>query len=264
MRARWRAGFAAAGFVVAAWSELATAGTGAGATMAQRMGGVSLQTPMRMPATTFSQTCFDSSLTLALSPGCFRLLNPPSGGDCVSHIGHYFIQYFTPSFATPQRIAGFGFISNDGATVFPSAGVVLIPNAQNRFPTSVELANLQVHNVQAAHDTATVVVDLRPFDLTVTSGTDIVIGLQFPEGGQLTAVGMGPGILVDETNPDQGCDFFTHNGGGSFNTNDIGNDPLDWGFELILEPVSALAPVSWSALKRLYGGTQPAKLYREP
>lgn len=260
----WRAGFAAAGFVVAAWSGLALAGTGAGATVAQRLGGVSLAAPIHLPASTFSQTCFDSSLTLALSPGCFRLLSPPSGGDCVSHSGHYFIQYFTPSFATPQRIAGFGFISNDGATVFPSAGVVRIPTVQNRFPTTTELANLQVRNVQAAHDTAAVIVDLRPFDLRVTSGTDIVIALQFPEGGQLITVGTGPGILVDETNPDQECDFFTHNGGSSFNTNDVGADPLDWGFELILEPVSALAPVSWSDLKRLYGGNPPAKLYREP
>lgn len=264
MQSTWRAGLAAAGCIVAAWSTLAAAGTGAGAAVAQRMGGVSIQAPVRLQAATFGQTCFDSVLTLALNPGCFRLLSPPSGGDCVSHAGHYFIQYFTPAFATPHRIAGFGFISNDGATVFPSAGVVLIPSADNRFPTVAELGNLQVHNVQAAHDTAAVAVDLRPFDLTVTSNTDIVVCLRFPEGGQLTSVGVGPGIVVDETNPDQLCDFFTHNGGMAYNTNDIGNDPLDWGFELIFEPVSAVAPLSWSQLKRLYDPVPAAKLYREP
>ena len=259
------AGLAAAGCcIVAVLGSPADAGTGAGAAVAQRSGGVSIQAPVRLPAATFGQTCFDSLLTLILNPGCFRLLSPPSGGDCVSHNGHYFLQYFTPTFATPQRIAGFGFISNDGATVFPSAGVVLIPSAMNRFPTVAELGLLQVHNVQAAHDTAAVVVDLRPFNLTVTSGVDVVVCLRFPEGGQLTnVVGVGPGIAVDETNPDQPCDFFTHDGGGSYNTN-LASDPLDWGFELIFEPVSALTPLSWSALKGLYDPTPRAKLYRDP
>ena len=264
MKSGSKAAWMAAGLIVAAARGVAFAGTGSGAAVAQRLGGVALQAPVRMPANTFGQTCFDSSLTLALSPGCFRLLSPPSGGDCVSHIGHYFIQYFAPSFPTPQRIAGFGFISNDGATVFPAAGLVLIPSAQNRFPTTAELASLQVHSVQAAHDTAAVVVDLRPLNLTVTSGTDVVVCLQFPEGGLLATVGNGPGILVDETNPDQDCDFFTHNGGTSFNRNDFGVDPLDWGFELIFEPVSALQPLSWSELKRLYGDPLPARLYHQP
>lgn len=263
MRSTRRTGFAAA-FVLGACSGGAMAGTGGGAVVAQRAGGVSIQAPMHLPASTFSETCFDSTLTLALNPACFRLLAPPSGGDCVSHSGHYFIQYFAPAFATPQRIAGFGFISNDGATVFPAAGVVLIPSVMNRFPTPAELANLQVHNVQASHDTATVVVDLRPFNLTVTSNTDVVVCLQFPEGGQLSVVGQGPGIVVDETNPDQACDFFTHNGGAAYATNAMGTDPLDWGFELIYEPVSAITPLSWSEMKRLYGGTPSAKLYHEP
>jgi hypothetical protein len=235
---------------------------------AQRQAGVPFAGASRTAGTDTILTCFEGPLSEILNPGCFFLPNPPTGGDCVSKDEQYFIQYLTPSFGSPQRITGFGFISNDGATVFPRAGVVLIPTAENRFPTPAELAALQVQNVPTPHDTAVVVVDLRHIDppLVVTSGMDIVICLQFPESTTPTdAIGEGAGIAVDATAPDQNCDFFTLDGGATYARNDFGNDPLDWGFELGLEPSSPVQATSWTDVKRLYGGERARlHLYREP
>jgi len=244
----------------------AAAGPRAGVTQATRHGGVRIDRAIPAAGTDTSLTCFDGQLTLLLNPACFFVPSPPMGGDCVSHAGHYFLQYLTPNFATPHRITGFGFISNDQSTVFPSAGIVLIPTNENRFPTPAELSALQVQDVPTPHDTAVVIVDLRDIEppLVVTSGTDIVVCLQFPEGGTLTDVGVGPGILVDEDAPDQDCDFFTLDGGASFNRNDFGNDPLDWGFEVGFEPVVAVEPRTWTDIKRIYGGAPPARLFRSP
>lgn len=225
-----------------------------------RVGGVRLEQP-RVRATTAdtSLTCFTGPLSLILNPGCF---SPPAAGDCVAHSTQYFVQYITPSFASPHRIKGFGFISNDGSTVFPAAGILLIPHDDNRFPRPGELDSLAVHNVVTPHDTAVVVVDLRPYDLRVSSGTDVVVCLRFPEGGQLTATGAGPGILVDEEAPDPACDYFTVDGGVSYYSNAV-DDPLDWGFEIIFEPVTAVEGISWSAMKQLYAGERRF-IYRAP
>jgi hypothetical protein len=247
-------------------TQTAVAAPRTAATTAARLGGVVLQAPARIAGNDTALTCFDGSLSLILNPGCFMV--GPIGGDCVSHAGHYFIQYLMPSFTTPHRIAGFGFISNDQSTVFPHAGIVLIPSVQNRFPTPAELAALQVPNVATPHDTAVVIVDLRQAapPLVVTSGTDVVVCLQFPEGGTLTGPnpGVGPGIAVDEDAPDQDCDFLTLDGGVSYSRNDFGVDPLDWGFEVVFEPALAVETRSWSDLKRLYGGAPPlARLYRD-
>ena len=259
---------AAIGFATSllAASGAASAAGREDAVRAVRHGGVPFASAPRTAGTDTILTCFEGPLTDILNPGCFFLPNPPTGGDCISRDEQYFIQYLTPSFASPQRITGFGFISNDGATVFPRAGIVLIPTAQNRFPTPAELAALQVQNVPTAHDTAVVVVDLRNVDppLVVTSGTDIVICLQFPESTEPTdAIGDGAGIAVDAVAPDQNCDFFTLDGGVTYARNDFGNDPLDWGFELGLEPTSPVEATSWSDIKRLYGGGS-APVYRQP
>ncbi len=216
-----------------------------------RNGGLSLDVPRTLAFTDTSLTCFDGPLSLILNPGCF---SPPGAGDCVAHVGQYFIQYITPNFSTPQRVKGFGFISNDAATVFPKAGIVLIPTAANRFPRKGELDSLQARNVVTPHDTAVVVVDMRPYNLIVPSGTDVVVCLGFPEGPAPTAVGVGTGILVDDTPPDQPCDFFTIDGGLTYYTN-APSDPLDWGFEVIFEPaITAVEGKSWSEVKTLYGG----------
>ena len=238
----------------------------------ERVGGVQLPAgvPMKTrPAIALADTavrCFEGALTLALNPGCF--LTPSAGGDCISHQQHLFIQNFVPTFATPHRIKAFRFISNDGSTVFPAAGVVVTPYADVRFPTPAELNALQVQNVPTAHDTAIVTVTL-PIDapsLVVTSGVDVWICLRFPEGGHVTAIGVGPAIIVDEVAPDPDCDFFTQDGGQSYFTNNrttVPLDPLDWGFELIYEPVTAVTPLSWSEIKRLYGATrQTTPLFR--
>ena len=217
---------------------------------AARSGGVRLGSPRTLAVADTSLTCFEGPLSFILNPGCFT---PPGAGDCVAHSSQYFIQYITPSFTALHRIQGFGFISNDGATVFPAAGIVLIPSAENRFPRRGELDSLQVHNVVTPHDTAVVVVDLRPYNLTVGAGTDVVVCLRFPEGGRLESVGTGPGILVDEVAPDPRCDFFTVDGGANYFANAV-DDPLDWGFEVIFQPVTAVEGTSWSALKSLYGG----------
>ncbi len=243
-----------------------------GFVQAERVGGVELRTGVTtktqpwIAAADTSVTCFEGPLNLALNPGCFRLLAPPSGGDCISHQSQVFIQDFVPTFATPHRIVGFRFISNDGSTVFPAAGVVVTPFDPGRFPNSTELNALQVQNVPTAHDTAIVTVTLPNNSpaLVVTSGVDVWICLRFPEGGHLTDFGVGPGIIVDHVVPDQACDFFTHDNGLHY-FNNVASDPLDWGFELIYEPVTAVTPVSWTDIKRLYGAAPIASpLFRTP
>jgi hypothetical protein len=208
-----------------------------------------LDVPRRLAIDDTSLTCFEGPLTGIINPGCFT---PPTSGNCTSTSSQFFVQDIVPDFATPRRIAGFGFISNDGATVYPSAGVVLVPFSENRFPTAAELAALQVHNVPTPHDTAIVVVDLRPFNLLVTSNTDVFVCLQFPAGGQITGLGNGPGILVDEVQPDPNCDFLTADAGASYFRPAVSR-PTDFGFEALFDTPTAIAPASWSSVKRLYG-----------
>ena len=87
---------------------------------------------------------------------------------------------------------------------------------------------------------------------------------RFPEASApTTQIGTGPGIAVDSSAPDQNCDYFTLNGGTTWASNDFGNDPLDWGFEVGFEPASPVEATSWSDVKRLYGGETPI-LYRTP
>jgi hypothetical protein len=231
-----------------------------GARTAARRGGVQLDAPAQLAGSDTSLVCFDGLLTLLLNPGCFD-----ANDVCGSHTGHYFIQYLTPNFATPHRVKRIAFVSNDQSTVFPRAGVVLIPVSENRFPTMAELAALPVQNVPTPQDTSIVYVDL-PLEppLVVTSNTDVVVCLAFPEGGTLSGIGVGPGILVDEDAPDQRCDYLTLDGGAEWLENDFGNDPLDWGFEVQFEPYTAVEPRTWSEIKRLFGAPVPALLHHQP
>ena len=204
-------------------------------------------------------TCFEGSLGEAVSPACFTVTSPPPGWQsCLSDSGHFVAQFFDPGFPSLHRVTSLAFISNDSATVFPSAGVVLIPASENRYPTPGELHRLQVFNVSASQDIGTVVADLRPYDLVFPPGTLVVVCLQFPAGGRLVSVGVGPGILADDESPDQDCDRFTLDGGrGDWYTPlpdpvDPNGRPTDWGFAVSFEPASPVEPVSWTAVKRVY------------
>jgi len=247
----------------AAWA----AGPGShSAIQAQRNSGIHLDRAPRLVTDSVFLTCFQDSLTLLINPGCF---SPPTPlGDCRTQSTYYFVQYLTPvpDFPVPYRITHLRFISNDAATVFPSAGIVLIPVADDRWPTPAELGSLQAHNVQSAEDLGIIDIDLTASDIQVTSGLEVVICLQFPQGQQLTAVGVGPAILVDEVLPDNNCDFMTITAGANPATDwyrPADNDPLDWGFEVTFDPVVGVEGKTWSALKQLYGGP-PVFPYKNP
>jgi len=264
-RQGWRLGAFFALLVAVSTSWAAGPGSNS-AIQAQRTSGIHVDGAPRLLADSLFLRCFQDSLTLLINPGCF---SPPTAtGDCRTQSTYYFVQYLTPvpDFPTPYRITHMQFISNDAATVFPSAGVVLIPVAEDRWPTQAELQDLQAHNVQAAQDLGIIDIDLSSANLQVTSGTEVVICLQFPQGQQLTAVGVGPAILVDEVLPDNNCDFMTITAGANPATDwyrPAQDDPLDWGFQLIFEPTVAVQGKSWTAMKRLYGDP-PVLPYKTP
>ena len=240
-------------------SPAGAAGPGSNSAIrAQRMSGIHVEGAPRLVADSLYLTCFQDSLTLLINPGCF---SPPTpSGDCRTQSTYYFVQYLTPvpDFPVPYRITHMRFISNDAATIFPSAGIVLIPVAEDRWPTQAELGALQAHNVQSAEDLGIIDIDLSSSNILVTSGTEVVICLQFPQGQQLTAVGVGPAIVVDEVLPDNNCDFMTITAGANPATDwyrPAEDDPLDWGFQLIFEPTVAVQGKTWTALKQLYGGS---------
>lgn len=204
-----------------------------------------------------SFACFEDALTTVINAGCFVLPGVPGSGNCTSRASHYFVQYIFPGVTSCNEIVGFGFISNDGQTVFPSAGVVVMPDQQPglRFPTPTELTNLQVVNIPTPGDTSIVFVDLVSRALTFGPGQAVVLCLRFPEGGTLMgpALGVGPGIAANDSIPDQDCDYFTVNGGGNWFIPDPNDpDPLDWGFELVYRPCTAIEPSSWSEFKGLF------------
>jgi hypothetical protein len=211
--------------------------------------------------TTF--TCFEStSLVSAINPGCFVTFSPPQPGDCSTHTGHFLLQSITPTLPVSHRVRGISFRSNDSATVFPSAGVILSAlDDQGHFllPDASQLAGLQVQQITSSADTSWVHVDLDAAGIVVPAGSDmaILVALQFPDGEQLTALGEGPGIAVDAALPDSDCDFFTIDGGvtwmaPSYDPQDPLATPLDWGFVLRLEPITRAASATWSSVKALY------------
>ena len=215
-----------------------------------------------LPQAGTAVSCFEGYIQETTNPGCFTLPNPPGGGgDCVSHSSQFMVQYTFPQFVGLYRVRSLAFLSNDGATVFPSAGVILMSyrkGASWGLPTQQQLSSLQAHNVPTPHDTATVVVDLFPYNLTFGDSTAIIVAVQFPEGGQLVGpgVGNGPGIAAEDQPPDQNCDYFTidagRTGDGWFQPTAHPTKPLDWGFQVIVEPVIPVLPTSWSMIKTLY------------
>jgi len=135
-----------------------------------------------------------------------------------------------------------------------------------RFPTATELQNLQARNVPTPGDTSIVYVDLASRRITFGAGQAVVLCLQFPQGGRLTALGVGPGIACDDSLPDQDCDYFTTNGGapgGWFIPDPNDPQPLDWGFEMIAEDLTAVESETWSSIKALFR-PELAKPYTHP
>jgi hypothetical protein len=254
--------FAAAAVAAGAVAPRAAAARGGSARSAEASVSISLGTGLRLPglrtAVEFPLLCFDSLLTMVINPGCFQTDTSP--GDCASHSQHFFVQlfdpidYFGPTFPGTYRVTRMLFVTNDGATRFPSAGVVVKPyNPQNFFPTPQELANLQITNVQSPHDTAIVSLDLQQADLTFTRDDVLFVCLQFPEGGVLSDVGVGPGIAVDPLGQNPRCDFLTVTAGTAwYEPASAAN--LDWGFELDVAEVDTVAveSIPWTRVKIRY------------
>ena len=253
---------AAAAVPALALAPRVDAARGAGAPSAEASVTISLGTGLRLPgvhsAVEIPLLCFDSLLTMVINPACFQTDTTP--GDCASHSQHFFVQlfdpidYFGPTFPGTYRVTRMLFITNDGATRFPSAGVVVKPyNEQNFFPTPQELASLQITNVQSPHDTAIVSLDLQPADLTFTRDDVLFVCLRFPEGGVLSDVGVGPGIAVDPHGLNPRCDFLTVTAGTAwYEPASAAN--LDWGFELDVTPLDSVAveAIPWTRVKLRY------------
>jgi hypothetical protein len=240
------------------WSKHESART------AQLQGGVELSIPRTLGVSGDTLQCFGGSQGALLNPGCFATVDPSQPGDCTSRSSHFLVQYLFPDPLEMRRLRGFAFLSNDGDTVFPSAGALLIPieNGSVRFPTAAELANLQVTNVASSGDTSQVFVDLFAEEILVgpESNVALVLVLQFPEGGQLTAATQGPAIAADTEAPNADCDFFTIDGGASgtwfapaYDPGDPNSLPLDWGFLALFGPLTvAVEEATWTHVKRLY------------
>ncbi len=221
---------------------------------------------LRFPSVAADSTlqCFDGSQFALLNPGCFVTSSPSQAGDCTSSDSQFLVQYLFPDPAVPQRLRGFGFLSNDKDTTFPSAGALLVPveGGTLRFPSTSELTHLAVRNVRSTGDTARVFVDLRGENLVIEPGASValVLVLQFPAGGQLSAPTQGPGIAAEAQVPDEGCDFFTVDGGQSgvwfapaYDPQNPNSLPLEWGFVAAFDPLPlAIESISWSHVKRLY------------
>ena len=236
--------------------------TGAPLRPARLQSAATLPAPRAILQAESTFTCFEGQLQFLVNPGCFETSNPSQPGDCVSTSNHFLVQYLFPELTVRHKVLGFGFLSNDDETVFPSAGVLQLPIVQGqvRFPTQAELASLPVTFIETFGDTSVVFVDLEGRNMLVEPGgnTALVLALQFPQGGDLTSVGVGPGIAADGDFPEQECDIFTIDGGASWfesvcDQGDPTCDPLDWGFVLLLEPAPiAVESMSWSRVKALF------------
>jgi len=164
-------------------------------------------------------TCFDSTLTELINPGCFAM-EGGGGGDCNSTEEHFLAQFFDPfdylgDFTGTWRIREIAFISNDGDTVWPSIGIILRPFTDVGFPSPQELQTLQAKDIASAGDLGEVIVDMRPYDLEFTVDNIFYLALQFP-AGSLAAATQGPGILADDQGEDFNCDFLTQDAGATW------------------------------------------------
>ena len=229
-----------------------------------------LQSSTRLPAPRsiaqddLTLSCFEGFLSILLNVGCFTTVNPSQPGDCRSTAGDFMVQYVFPDVAIPHRVVGFGFLSNDGSTIFPSAGVIQIPIVQGfaRYPTPAELANLSAQMISSVIDTTVAFVDVQSEEIRVEPGanTALILALQFPTSGLLeNTIGVGPGIAADGDYPDQTCDRFTIDGGATWfepfpcTEGDPLCDPVDWGFVVLLEPiVGSVSQANWTQVKVLF------------
>lgn len=226
---------------------------------------VPLRSPVPRPVQQDSfLTCFGDSLLWLANPGCFETVNPSQPGDCRCHTSHFFVQYMFPDLAVRHQVRGLSFFSNEDTTVFPSAGVLLLPiDSQGfvPFPTAQQLASLQARNVDTPGDRSVVFVDLDGANLVVPEGNNfaVVVALQFPNG-QLTPEAVGDAIAIElEKLPDPDCDFFTIDGGQSgvwfgpiIDPAHPDYVPTDWGFVVQLDPIVSIQDLTWTNLKRLY------------
>ena len=196
--------------------------------------------------------CFEGYPDNVTNPGCF---GPPAGAaDCVSHSDHYLVQYLYPNVTGTQRLDAIGIISNDASTVFPSAGAFVISQkAPNnfRFPTLNEITHLQAHNVRSANDTTLVLIDLSGFQITFADSAILAIAVQFPEGGALLDYGVGPALALESQLPDNRCDYLTTNSGQNW-WEPHPLEHIDWAFEAVIEPTTAIESRGWSQVKALY------------
>jgi hypothetical protein len=203
-------------------------------------------------------TCFDETLEEIINPGCFN--NPGGGGgDCVSTAQHFLAQFFDPfdylgDFTGTWRVREVAFISNDGDTTWPSVGIVLRHFTNAAFPSPADLQALQITNVPSAGDAGEVVVDLTGANIEFTVDNVFYMVIQFP-AGTLSAPLQGPGIIADDLGTDYNCDFLTLDMGTTWLSPDPINDPLDWGFAVVIEPATAVDAQTWSAVKLIYRST---------
>jgi hypothetical protein len=105
--------------------------------------------------------------------------------------------------------------------------------------------------VQAAGDTTLVVIDLSGFNIAFADSAILALAVQFPEGGELLDWGIGPGLLIDTQAPDQRCDYLTTNSGQTW-WEPAPVEHIDWGFEAVIEPTTAIESLRWSQVKTLY------------
>ena len=225
-----------------------------------------LPTPRSIAQDDLTLSCFEGFLSQLLNVGCFRTVNPSQPGDCSSTAGDFMVQWIFPDVAIPHRVVGFGFLSNDGSTVFPSAGVIQVPIVQGiaRYPTQAELANLSAEMISSVIDTSVAFVDVQSEEIRVEPGgnTALIVALEFPHSGIINfdvPLGDGPAIAADGDLPDQTCDRFTIDGGVNWfeplpcTGADPECQPLDWGFVVLLEPiVGSVERANWTQVKVLF------------
>ncbi len=206
----------------------------------------------RKVASDSALVCFDGALTEMTNPGCFSV--PGSSGDCTAARSHFVIQVFFPESPGPFRVRHMAFVSVDMSIVFPSAGVIVLPNTPQdpvRFPTPEELANLQARDVGAT-DFDVFQVDLQEHDIWFDGTNAIAVCVQFPAGS--LASGEGPGIAADVTSDSETpCrhDYFTVTAGHGEWWRPA-DDHVDWGFELLVETPTSVQSRGWGVVKRLY------------
>lgn len=212
------------------------------------------------------------SLAVALSDTtvCHNDVTPHTiGSPGPSYAVQY---YFVPSMVEWHQLIRWGFVANDDATVWPGAGglVILPDSGVSRFPTLAELAaaSAMTPPFQAAHDTATVVIDLADEWVAIppfTPEAAMVAVLEVPTGfPDTTQVGVGTGFLLADKLGTE-CSFYTPDGGVSWFV--LVNHEWAWAAEIGMPTTSdvpdddcddddddcvAVVPRTWTQMKKVY------------